>query len=178
MRGKEKEFGRPQKPKGASAAMLGYTVVESQEGEDIKAAASEIQALEGVVTVEQDSLVYALDDAGNIVSPRQLRGSPDDETPQDDRLHRSLAESTPWGITYINVASLWNIAPQMQSPTAVKVCVIDTGIDPNHEDFAGIAITGASYASGSWDVDGHGHGTHCAGTIGAVGGNGSECFRF
>lgn len=31
--------------------------------------------------------------------------------------------------------------------------------------------TEGQYASGLWYVDGHGHGTHCAGTIGAIGEN-------
>ncbi|HVF35391.1 MAG TPA: S8 family serine peptidase, partial [Candidatus Saccharimonadia bacterium] len=42
----------------------------------------------------------------------------------------------------------------------------------NHEDFAGIAMTGHASAGQSWNTDSCGHGSHVAGTIDAVGGNG------
>jgi len=55
------------------------------------------------------------------------------------------------------------------------VCVVDTGYGLGHPDLpdATHGVDGYSPYGGSekWDVDGHGHGTHCAGTIGAIGGN-------
>ncbi|KAI5789658.1 peptidase S8/S53 domain-containing protein [Peziza echinospora] len=44
----------------------------------------------------------------------------------------------------------------------VDIYIVDTGIDVNHIDFEGRATFGWSF-DGS-DVDGNGHGTHCAGT--------------
>jgi serine protease len=53
-----------------------------------------------------------------------------------------------------------------------KVCVIDTGYDINHPDLpAGNHVTGSTGSAGEWNKDEHGHGTHCAGTIAAIGGN-------
>jgi cerevisin len=51
----------------------------------------------------------------------------------------------------------------------VNVYVLDTGIDVSHSGFGGRAVW-AYTAEGinSGDQDGHGHGTHCAGTIGSV----------
>jgi subtilisin family serine protease len=46
----------------------------------------------------------------------------------------------------------------------IKVAVLDTGIDANHEAFAGITIEQEDF-TGEGNGDGHGHGTHCAGTI-------------
>ena len=57
-----------------------------------------------------------------------------------------------------------------------KVCVVDTGYDITHEDLPkasdGVAgYTPVDYSPEVWSSDGHGHGTHCAGTIGAIGNN-------
>jgi hypothetical protein len=60
------------------------------------------------------------------------------------------------------------------------VAVIDTGVDYNHPDLAANIlrdhagrVIGHDFANNDADpMDDHGHGTHCAGTIGAVGNNG------
>ena len=52
----------------------------------------------------------------------------------------------------------------------VEVWVVDTGYDLAHENLPSVNVDGFNpYPDGSWDVDGHSHGTHCAGTIGAIG---------
>ncbi len=48
--------------------------------------------------------------------------------------------------------------------SGVKVAVLDTGIDSNHQAFAGINVHQRDY-TGEGDGDPNGHGTHCAGTI-------------
>eukprot|EP00986_Skeletonema_menzelii_P012244 scaffold6677_cov155-Skeletonema_menzelii.AAC.13 len=87
---------------------------------------------------------------------------------------RRLAEETPYGIDMVNAEYVQNKARVMTEP--IKMCVADTGYDLGHVDLPkaedgvqGWADPNGSY--GAWDVDGHGHGTHCAGTIGAIGGN-------
>jgi len=50
------------------------------------------------------------------------------------------------------------------SGQGIKVCILDTGFDFNHPDFAGRAIVSASFVPGESAQDGHGHGTHTAGT--------------
>jgi len=46
----------------------------------------------------------------------------------------------------------------------VQIFIVDTGIHVTHVDFAGRARWGVAYADGGSQVDGNGHGTHCAGT--------------
>jgi cerevisin len=47
----------------------------------------------------------------------------------------------------------------------VDVYVIDTGINTEHIEFEGRASWGKTIPQNDEDVDGNGHGTHCAGTI-------------
>jgi len=125
---------------------------------------SEIEALsllEGVTLVEENSEVHALDGV--------LRGS------HQEAIRRSLAESQPWGIKMVNVTQLWSLAPEEQ----VKICIIDTGYDEGHLDLptvadhgvTGFTPSGVGSGYGVWNVDGNGHGTHVAGTVGAIGNN-------
>jgi subtilisin family serine protease len=96
-----------------------------------------------------------------------------------------------WGMKKIAAENAWNITTG--SPDVI-VGVIDTGVDYNHQDLAsnvwvnpneipnnGIDDEGNGYVddvhginaiTGSGNpMDDHSHGTHCSGTIGAVGNN-------
>ena len=95
------------------------------------------------------------------------------------RQHRQLAEETPYGITMVQANNnLFKTTPR--ASTAIKVCVVDTGYDKNHNDLPGggtnggqpvTGFTPTQYSGQIWSTDGDGHGTHCSGTIGAVGNN-------
>eukprot|EP00979_Chaetoceros_neogracilis_P000395 scaffold101_cov258-Chaetoceros_neogracile.AAC.1 len=50
-----------------------------------------------------------------------------------------------------------------------KVCVVDSGYDINHPDLQKEFVTGTTGGAGNWDEPVDAHGTHCAGTIAAVG---------
>ncbi len=46
----------------------------------------------------------------------------------------------------------------------IDICILDTGFDMSHPDFAGREIVGKSFIEGEdWTLDVNGHGTHCAG---------------
>ena len=47
----------------------------------------------------------------------------------------------------------------------VDAYIIDTGINTDHVDFEGRASWGKTIPTDDEDVDGNGHGTHCAGTV-------------
>lgn len=83
--------------------------------------------------------------------------------------------------TYPNDPYLWNnwgwdqIDADIVSPNttpSVGVCVLDTGVDYLHPDLTGRVLMGYDYVNGdSNPMDDHGHGTHVAGIITAIGNN-------
>jgi len=87
---------------------------------------------------------------------------------------RKLAEEEPYGIPMVlQNMTFWSSLGEPSG--AIKVCVADTGYDRGHEDLpVGNDVTGTSnpnYSSDVWYEDGHGHGTHCSGTVAGIGGN-------
>jgi subtilisin family serine protease len=116
--------------------------------------------------------------SGRINSPKKKRltrkGSKDNkEVPApNDPDFRKL-----WGLNHIHAKDAW----QKVRESSVIVGILDTGIDPTHEDLAGNLWLGpqrefglSTVPPGLKPIDDHkaGHGTHCAGIIGAVGNNG------
>jgi subtilisin family serine protease len=67
------------------------------------------------------------------------------------------AQST-WGLQLTEADS------SQFSGRGIKVAVLDTGLDMQHPDFAGRAITTQSFIPGEPVQDSNGHGTHCIGT--------------
>lgn len=76
-----------------------------------------------------------------------------------------------WGLSKIEAPLAWDITKGGES---IKVAVIDTGIDVAHEDFSNRSIINGQdfFNKDSNSSDDNGHGTHIAGTIGAVTNNG------
>lgn len=83
-------------------------------------------------------------------------------------MQSSSTEITPYGIEQVMALEVNDTFVDNR-----KVCIIDTGYDRDHLDLpSGDTITGDSFGPESWYQDGNGHGTHVAGTIAALGGNG------
>ncbi|MFG2591383.1 S8 family serine peptidase [Streptomyces sp. NPDC048438] len=76
----------------------------------------------------------------------------------DGRVKASLKESVP----LIGAPEAWAAG---YTGKGVKVAVLDTGIDVNHPDFAGLIDGTTSFVPGEGVADVNGHGTHVAGTI-------------
>lgn len=73
---------------------------------------------------------------------------------------RITPERTPWGVVAVAGG---------RDATGKVAWIIDSGIDPNHPDLKVDASRSKNFVSGrksTW-VDGNGHGTHVAGTVGA-----------
>mmetsp|Transcript_23841 Transcript_23841/g.51509 ORF Transcript_23841/g.51509 Transcript_23841/m.51509 type:complete len:1410 (+) Transcript_23841:159-4388(+) len=165
---------------------LGFAVIETSTGAESDSELVELSRLEGVSNIEHDveltvAEVRSLRGASEVnehvreIMEAMVKEQSNLETEfapehQDIDDNRRLQESTPYGITMVNVTHLWDITPKQH----VKICVIDTGYDLGHPDLPNSGTTGwdtGSSSKGTWDQDGHSHGTHCAGTIGAIGNN-------
>jgi len=87
----------------------------------------------------------------------------------DPLMNESLKPPGLWGHKKIKVESAWDLA----QGAGVSVAVIDSGVDYLHPDIAAnIPLIGYDYVyNDSYPEDGTGHGTHVAGTIGAIGNN-------
>ncbi|EJS44080.1 prb1p [Saccharomyces arboricola H-6] len=79
--------------------------------------------------------------------------------------------SAPWGLARIshrerlNLGSFNKYLFDDDAGRGVTSYVIDTGINIKHKDFEKRAIWGKTIPLNDEDLDGNGHGTHCAGTI-------------
>lgn len=70
-----------------------------------------------------------------------------------------------WGLKRIGAPQVWNKLKDRR----VRVGVIDTGIDYNHQDLAENILDGVSTLDGRRDfLDDYGHGTHVAGIISSI----------
>ena len=114
---------------------------------------AEIDALkknDNVEAVEDDGLCYAL---GGLVESLEVEGQPS-----------ALAETIPAGVAQVRAPAAWDCS----RGKAIKVFVLDTGIDKNHPDLKPNYKGGISFVAGeSSPMDFNSHGTHCAGTIAA-----------
>jgi subtilisin family serine protease len=133
----------------------GVPTVETVTRKGRSAAAKEIrrqQADVDVLSVEVDSAVGLLEQV-----------APSRALPNDPR------RADLWGLDRLKAQDVWDLS----TGEGVAVAVIDTGVAV-HEDLAGTVLPGMDFSGqrGDGRNDGHGHGTHVAGTIAASVGNG------
>ena len=78
--------------------------------------------------------------------------------------------SSQWDLATVRATDAW----AGSTGSGVTVAVIDSGVDTDHPDLAGQVLPGADFITGTEGraIDPHGHGTHVAGTIAALAGNG------
>ena len=145
--------------------------IESVEidASDLDLVLEEMKADEYVEHVEEDFLMFKL--------PYVSIERDDDNRylTQQEQQNRTLLERQQYGLELIQAPAVWKETkskPNKYRNAPVKVCIVDTGYDFNHEDLphSGVTMTETGYGNPLLDVDGHG--THCAGVIGAVGNNG------
>ncbi len=125
---------------------LGVRVMSLPRGSDPKAVAAALAKDPNVEYAEPDYVVRA------------------SLTPNDTYY------SLQWGPPKISAPAAWDVTT---GSTEVTIAIIDTGIDPGQPDLAGRVVAGYDFANADSDPsDDHGHGTACAGVIGANGNNG------
>lgn len=85
-----------------------------------------------------------------------------------------VENGAPWGLARIShrdklsLGSFNKYLYDSEGGEGVTAYVVDTGINIEHENFEGRAVWGKTIPFNDEDIDGNGHGTHCAGTIGSV----------
>jgi len=134
-----------------------YMEIAKQNVEAMELTKKQIETLrqnENIIRIEPDAKAYATE---------LLRS-------------RELAEEEPYGIEMVlEDVDWWKSKFASSPPTgSAKVCVVDTGYGNGHEDLPTLDQNSDGYnpqSSGEWYIDGHSHGTHCAGSIGALGDN-------
>ncbi len=101
---------------------------------------------------------------------RVLATRPDVETIWlDEPVHTLLDVSVP----LIQAPKVWNAG---FTGKGIRVGIVDTGIDPDHPDFAG-RIAATKDFTGEGDRDNNGHGTHVAGIVGGTGAQSGGKYR-
>ena len=158
-----------------STAMPHVSVVATQPGESEEAASVRLMLDPSVAYAEPNYIYHAIGTDSRAAADRvakaadrailSLPGFRKSYTPNDSRLPEL------WGMYKIQAPSVWERAA---GDPAVKVAVIDTGVDYTHEDLNdGRVIKGANFIENNNDpMDDMGHGSHVAGTIGAAADNG------
>ncbi|QWF14776.1 S8 family serine peptidase [Lysobacter capsici] len=130
-----------------------------------------LKAGDATVNFQFDKLNAAVLTLPSADAIKALRANPEVESVEIDYPRYPMAQSVPYGIDQVQARDAWDanrdgtIDAGAATGAGIKVCVIDSGINSTHEDFAGVALTG--YPTG-WNTDTCGHGTHVAGTIAAA----------
>ncbi len=160
----------------APEARPGFLLVRTIAGAsdtDVKA----LDARAGIVeTVWASTLVPGLrcvrlapgGGGGDAAALKALRADPLVRYAEPDYIRHAQAQSTPYGITMVQAPTVWAAAgPGGTRGTGAVVADLDTGLDLLHPDLPAPA-TMQSFIDGQAVQDGHGHGTHTAGTICAL----------
>lgn len=179
---------RFQIPASVKSALSGELMVLSlPEGLTVAQALAAMEEDGRVIAADSNDIVHAVEEEGGDEPVR-----PDDLAGELWGLENTGQNGGTPGVD-IKATDAWKVTTG--SRTGPIVAVIDSGVDISHRDLSANIWTNAGETSDSTDTDGngvvddlhgfnaitgsgeptdeHGHGTHCSGTIGAVGNNGN-----
>jgi serine protease len=156
---------------GIALAVAGSGIAASPDSERVwvKFKPGSQRSVEAALRNAGGNVHHTFDELGAfaVSLPRQalngLRNNPNVEYIEADAPRELMSQTTPYGITMVQAQNAWAAGG---SGSNILLCVIDSGINASHEDFAAGQITGG-YPS-NWSSDTCGHGTHVAGTAAAA----------
>ncbi|MDX1920367.1 MAG: S8 family serine peptidase [Candidatus Caenarcaniphilales bacterium] len=156
---------------------LGIAIIKADQEQVSKIQTLADQESEPVVSVEPETVVYALNGNGydkDELILNYLQGYKDGIDEFYDRMtnfikrkQEIIAEAEqvlPVTTNYTWGMQLTNVINSRYSGRGVRLVVLDTGFDLTHPDFRSRRIITQSFISGESIQDGNGHGTHCIGT--------------
>jgi len=183
------EAGRFEARTRAEGLHLWY-LVSYDEGRQMTRAASELE-IPGVEVIEYCPRMEQIGGTEATVceAPAATRASsasmPFDDPRLPEQWHYYNDGKAPMSVSGcdINVFPVWrNYSTYAKVKSDIVVCVVDGGIDYNHEDLkdnmwhnpekTGDNVYGYNFASSTFNIHPENHGTHVAGTIAAVNNNG------
>jgi subtilisin family serine protease len=134
-------------------------------------ASSTADALGSKVTFRYDAVFHGFAASMSEQQAKQLAADPNVAyVEQNQTFHVTTDQPSPpsWGLDRVDQRSLPLNQNYSYSTTAsnVHAYIIDTGLDLDHPDYGGRASSGFDAVDGGTADDGHGHGSHVAGTIG------------
>jgi len=140
-----------------------YTYIPAVVADLKPSAIKKLEKSDKVKSVEEDAVAYAVDDVD------EAKGKPTPPPPPPPP-----AQDTPWGVDRIDADLVWDENDPKTGGEGIDVAIVDTGIDKDHPDLKDHIGGGVNYVSSrgkidsaAWDDD-NGHGTHCAGIVGAL----------
>jgi subtilisin family serine protease len=144
---------------------------------------SQLQSAAGFAELPESTVVHKFDlptfKGATLKMPESFTGTnemlPNEDIAfiEQDQIATTLGTQTgaPWGLNRISSRDRPGPGAVYTYPDSagegVYAYVIDTGVLPTHPDFQGRAVFGADFTR-EGAGDGNGHGTHCAGTVGAT----------
>lgn len=149
----------PHMTRTQSISELGNTsVYRVPEGQSVEEALAKLREDPNVIYAEPNYLYRAL----GVSAKRTAAAKRSVNDPKFGEL---------WGLTQIQAPQAWD---STTGNADVLVAVVDTGVDYNHPDLKGQVVKGPDFGNNDSDpMDDQGHGTHVAGTIAALGDNGT-----
>lgn len=155
--GTEEEIGNQLE---GEEGQMQFAVVELSDGTSVEEAVEYYSELPGVAYA-QPNYIYELDDtllAGEATNDPQYGNQ--------------------WYLDYLNMEKAWQYMESVPR-SKVRVAIIDTGVDLSHPDLTAnvnpqycVSSVTEDFNKITDDVSASGHGTHIAGIVGAVTGNG------
>lgn len=143
---------------GGAPVVATQTAADADDAKDLVAKAQRDPRLLAV-EVDARSIEVLGEQSGGATGPQDAPDAPSALATNDPRW------SSMWGLARLQAETVWATT---RGSSAVKVAVVDTGVAA-HEDLPSGQILAGSDTSGDGGVngrsDGHGHGTHVAGTI-------------